>query len=281
MRIERPVLRDLLVGFERRAHHPIDRREHDREHQRNDERAEDAAGHFASVRLQQPDREKREGEHQQAHRREERRGVAGLLELEGGVVAVDREQLGRLARPAMRQHEHLVEGAERLDGSQHDRHGKHRAQHRQRVVDEDAPGAGAVDARRLERLDRQRLQAGEQDQEDQRRPFPDVERDEAEEGRKRLAEDLHRAAAERLRKRGQHPGVARIDQAEDDGDDDRRDHHRHDDHRALSSRMPRNSRRQKSASASPSTVSMPTERATKRTVTQSALRNCASLHSRM
>ena len=39
----------------------------------------------------------------------------------------------------------------------------------------------------------------------------------------------------------------------------------------LSSRMPRNSRRQKSASASPSTVSMPTERATKRTVTQSAL----------
>ena len=46
-----------------------------------------------------------------------------------------------------------------------------------------------------------------------------------------------------------------------------------------SRRMPRNSRRQKSASARPNTVSMATERVTKRTVTHSELRNWSSRHS--
>ena len=41
----------------------------------------------------------------------------------------------------------------------------------------------------------------------------------------------------------------------------------------LSRRMPRNSRRQNSASAKPSTASIATERVTKRTVTHSELRN--------
>ena len=46
-----------------------------------------------------------------------------------------------------------------------------------------------------------------------------------------------------------------------------------------SSRMPRNSRRQNSASARPNTVSIATERPTKRTVTQSELRNWGSVQS--
>ena len=45
-------------------------------------------------------------------------------------------------------------------------------------------------------------------------------------------EDLDRATAELLGDRRQHAGVARIDQAEDDGDDDGRDHHRNDEHGA-------------------------------------------------
>ncbi len=56
------------------------------------------------------------------------------------------------------------------------------------------PGAGAVDPGRLERLDRQRLEAGEQDQEHQRRPLPDVEATRPTNAL-RVAEDLHGRAA--------------------------------------------------------------------------------------
>ena len=96
----------------------------------------------------------------------------------------------RFARAAAGEHEDLVEGAERVDRPEHDRDREHRPQHRQGVVDEDAPRSRAVDARRLERLLRQRLQAREQDQEHQRRPLPDVERHEADEGLGRIAEDF-------------------------------------------------------------------------------------------
>ena len=94
--------------------------------------------------------------------------------------------------------------------------GQNRPQHRQGQIDEDPPDAGAVDPRRLERLLRQGLQPCQQDQEHQRRPFPDIERDEAEEGLHRLAENLHLTAAHGLGKGRQHADVACIDQAKDD-----------------------------------------------------------------
>ena len=81
--------------------------------------------------------------------------------------------------------------------------------------------------------DRQRLQPGEQNQEHQRRPLPNIESDEAEErpasGGPRICTGSPPIASE---KRGQHAGVAGVDQPEDDGDHDRRDHHRHDQHGA-------------------------------------------------
>ena len=89
---------------------------------------------------------------QKPHGHEQGGRIAGLLKLEGGFVAVDRQQLGCFAGAAAGQHENLVEGAEGIDGSEYDGDGQNRAQHRQGKVGEHAPGAGAVDARRLERL---------------------------------------------------------------------------------------------------------------------------------
>jgi hypothetical protein len=55
-----------------------------------------------------------------------------------------------------------------------DAHHDHRPQHRQRDVAERAPGAGGVDLGGLERLGRQALQAGQQQQREPRRPQPHV-----------------------------------------------------------------------------------------------------------
>ena len=75
--------------------------------------------------------------------------------------------------------------------------------------------------------------AGEQDEEHERRPLPDVEGDEPEEGaasgRPRIWTGL---AAELLGDGREHAGIARVDEPEDDADDDRRDDHRHDERRS-------------------------------------------------
>ena len=79
------------------------------------------------------------------------------------------------------------------------------------MIDERAPGAGAVDARRLERLLRQRLQPRQQDQEHQRRPLPHVERDEAPERAALAVEDADRAAATGPETDDNSPDVGRVE----------------------------------------------------------------------
>ncbi len=209
-----------------------------RQHQRHDTAA-NGAFHLRFDPAQQPHGGKRQREHQKSHGHEQGSGVAGLLKLECGLIAVDRQQPGRLARPAAGQHEHLIEGAEGVDGPEHDGDGEHRPDHRQGQVPEQAPGPRAVDPGRLEGFGWQGLQPGEQDQEHERRPFPDVERDEPDESANGVAQDLNRPAAQRFGQRRQHAGIAGVDQAKDDGDHDRCDHHGHDQHGAQQANTPK------------------------------------------
>ena len=94
-----------------------------------------------------------------------------------------------------------------------------------------------------------------------------------------MAENLHRSTPGQLGKSGEHAGVARVNQAEHDGDDHRRDHHRHDQYRAeepdaaeftLAEERQRQPEHGLDGDGSP----------TKLTVTASEFRNWSSDHSR-
>ena len=169
-----------------------------------------------------------EGEHADQHRH----GPAILVEQEGRVVGVDGDQLGRRARTALGQDEDLVEGADRIDRAQHHGDEQHGPQQRQRVVEEGLPAAGPVDPGRLERILRHGLQAGEDDEEEQRGPFPDIDHDQGQEGGHRLGQHMGRVQAQGLEQGIDDADVRGVEQPPDDADDHRRDGHRQDQHDA-------------------------------------------------
>ena len=124
-----------------------------------------------------------------------------MLELERDLVSVERDELGRRSGSALGQDEDLVERPESIDRPQHDRDGEHRSHHRQGEIDKSPPRAGAVDLGRFERLLRQGLQASKENEENERRPLPHVEGDQADEGLDRIAEDLDLPAPQRFGQR--------------------------------------------------------------------------------
>src|SRR5262249_47737987 len=79
-----------------------------------------------------------------------RRAATKIQELKGLDVGIDAEHLSGARRSATGDGPNDIEGAERVDGADHDAHHDHRAQHRQSDVAERAPGAGGVDLGRLE-----------------------------------------------------------------------------------------------------------------------------------
>ena len=108
----------------------------------------------------------------------QRRAVAEAQILEQRAERVERDRLGGGARAAAGQDVHQVEDAERVERAEEKRDQQRRPEQRQRDVDELPPAARR---RRLGRLVERLvdvLQAGEQQERDERRRLPDVGQDE-------------------------------------------------------------------------------------------------------
>ena len=80
-----------------------------------------------------------------------------------------------LGRSAARQDEDQIEEPERVHDPQQQRDGDDRLQERQRQVPELPPGRGAVEFGRLVGLVRQAGEPRQHQQEDERRPLPDID----------------------------------------------------------------------------------------------------------
>ena len=87
---------------------------------------------------------------------------------------VQRHRLGRRARAAAGQHVDEIEEPERVERAEAAATTSAGSQQRQRDRDEPAPAAGAVDARGVVERRVDALQAGEQQDRDERRRLPDV-----------------------------------------------------------------------------------------------------------
>ena len=164
---------------------------------------------------------------EQHHR--QRRAVAEIQLGERGAVGVEVEDLGRRAGAAAGRGEDRGERRERDHHAQDDDDHDRRPDQRQRDVDEALPRAGAVDARGLVDVGRQRGEAGEDHQERERRPLPGVDRDHRDQRELRVAEPVVAAEAERARDEVDEAEVGRQHQrAPEQADDDRREHDRQD-----------------------------------------------------
>ena len=104
----------------------------------------------------------------------DRRDIAPDQVLGGDLVDVDGDGLGGDAGPAAGHDVERVEDLEVLDQPDGQRDDDDRLHLRQHDGGEALPGIGAEQRRRLDLIVRHPDQAGEQDQEHQRRPLPDV-----------------------------------------------------------------------------------------------------------
>ncbi len=250
MRIKSRVLPDLPIGFERGRHHPVDRQQNDREHDGRHEPPKQTDSQVGLRSAQQAHGGQRKGQDEQPYGDEQGRGISSLLEFERNLVSVERNELRRCSRTALGQDEDLIERPECINRPQHDRDGEHGSHHRQRQVDKSPPRARSVNLGGFEGLLRQGLQAGQKNEENERRPLPDIESDEGDEGLDRIAEDLDPATPQGFGQGGEHAGVSGVDEPEHDRDDDWRDHHRNDQDRPQepdAGEFPRAEQRQRKA----------------------------------
>src|SRR5262245_27322333 len=136
------------------------------------------------------DQQQAHAEHQREQDHEQRARVADVEVEEADLEGVDVQRLRGEAGPALRHHVDVVERLEAVDGAEQERHDDRRPQQGQRDAPEHLRGRGAVDLRRLVRLERQRGETCERDQRDERRPLPGVHHHERRDDDRRVAHPL-------------------------------------------------------------------------------------------
>ena len=108
------------------------------------------------------------------------------------VEEVERDVRRRLSGPALGEEVDRVEHLERLDRADDDRDQEDRLHHREDEVAQLVPEACAEDPGRVHLVLRQRRQPGQEDQEHERRPLPDVDEHDRPDREIRVLEPLDR-----------------------------------------------------------------------------------------
>ena len=228
--------------LERERDHPDEeqdrRRDDDQDREREAEPAQGAGRPGAVGRphaacrplraLPRPEQDQRQRDDDDEEDDDHGRGVADVVEGEGLQIEIDVDRLRGGARAALGDDEDRVEGLERVDAAQHDSatmtKGRTSGQVMWRNI---CHCARAVDQRRLVGLGRQRGEAAQDDQHDERRPLPDLDQHEARDHRPRREHPELRRQADQREQVVQHAELGVEHHRPDQRDRDRRGHHRH------------------------------------------------------
>ena len=151
------------------------------------------------------------------------RAVADAILGEEALEEREAHHLGRGAGSAAGQQIDLVEDLEGDDQTKGEGDQDRREHQRHGDEAELLPRRGAVDARRLEDVLRQRFEAGEEEQEAERRPVPDVDDDDRQQRRVGIAQPVARRDADQPEHLVHQPEVEVEHQLPDRADDDARD----------------------------------------------------------